>query len=92
MMGFIFQLAEEKGIQVILTSHSVHVVDEFAYSPESVFIFDKDEEGATTVKNLQKDIIEPSDKKSTAAGVSKISYTEPLGEHWVMGFLGGVPE
>lgn len=57
VIGFIKQLAYEKEIQVILTTHSPLVLEEFAETPESVFIFDKNEEGATSIKNLQKDVI-----------------------------------
>ncbi len=91
VLDFIFQLAEEKDIQVILTTHNERVLDEFADIPEAVFVFDKDEEGATIVKNLQKDIIEPSDKEMEEKGYPKIKFTESLGSHWLTGFIGGVP-
>ncbi|RRB15062.1 chromosome segregation protein SMC [Larkinella knui] len=91
VMKFIFQLAEEKDIQIILTSHNEHVVNAFSSMPEAVFVFDKDEEGATEVRNLQKDIIEPSHKKSEEFGLDKIDFTEDLGENWLYGLLGGVP-
>ena len=51
-MNFIRRLVAEKDIQVIMTTHSPLLLDEFAESPESVFVFDKDEEGATFVENL----------------------------------------
>ena len=92
VLDFIFQLAEEKDIQVILTTHNERVLDEFADIPEAVFVFDKDEEGATIVKNLQKDIIEPSDKEMEEKGYPKIKFTESLGSHWLTGFIGGVPK
>jgi predicted ATPase len=91
VMNFIFQLAEQKDIQVILTSHSEHVLEDFATTPEAVFIFDKDEEGATFVKNLKKDIIEPSHKKSKKEGIEPIDFTSNIGENWFMGLMGGVP-
>lgn len=91
VMNFIFQLAEQTDIQVILTSHSEHVLEDFATSPEAVFIFDKDEEGATYVKNLKKDIIEPSHKSSKELGIEKIDFTTNIGENWFMGLMGGVP-
>lgn len=69
VMKFIFQLAEDKDIQVIMTSHNEHVLQEFRLNPEAVFIFDKDEEGATFVKNLQKDVIEPDTQKAIEFGV-----------------------
>lgn len=91
VIDYIFQLAEEKGIQIIISSHSTYVVDEFKDIPEAVFVFDK--EGAETqIKNLQTDIIEPSDKKSDEAGLPRINYTKSLGTHWAVGFIGGVPQ
>jgi predicted ATPase len=91
VLDFIFQLAEDKDIQVIMTTHSERVLDEFEDIPEAVFIFDKDEEGATQVKNLLKDVIEPSNKVMEENNVPKIKFTESLGSHWVTGFIGGVP-
>ena len=91
VMKFIFQLAEDKDIQVIMTSHNEHVLSEFAIIPEAVFIFDKDEEGATQVKNLKRDIIEPDIKKAEEFGIEPIDFTDNIGENWFMGLMGGVP-
>jgi predicted ATPase len=91
VMDFIFQLAEEKGVQIIMTSHNEHVLKEFAETPESVFIFDKDEEGATQVKNLLTDVIEPSDEYSEENKLDKIDFTSDIGETWFEGLMGGVP-
>ena len=91
IMKFIFQLVEDKDIQVIMTSHNEHILEEFTTMPESVFIFDKDEEGATFVKNLQKDIIEPNIVKAKEFGIEPINYTDNIGENWFMGLMGGVP-
>jgi predicted ATPase len=91
VMEFIRRLVAEKDIQVIMTTHSPLLLDEFADSPESVFIFDKDDEGATHVKNLQRDVIEPDLALSQQNGVEPPNYTDSLGESWKIGFLGGVP-
>ena len=92
VMKFIFQLAEEKDVQIILTTHNEHVVNAFSSMPESVFVFDKDEEtGATTVRNLQENIIKISHKKSEELGQKKIDFTSNLGERWMYGLIGGVP-
>lgn len=91
VMDFIFHLAETKDIQVIMTTHHERVVDYFADIPESVFVFDKNEEGATQVKNL-KNIIELSDAEHEKDGLPKIDFTASLGEHWAAGFMGGVPK
>lgn len=91
VMDFIFQLAEEKNIQIILTTHNENVLNEFTSMPEAVFVFDKDEEGATHVKNLQHDIIEPSQQRSRETGTKEIDFTSNLGENWMYGLLGGVP-
>ncbi|MGF7215852.1 putative ATPase [Spirosoma lacussanchae] len=92
VIQFIFQLAEEKDVQVIMTTHSPIVVDMFKDMPESVFIFDKDDEGATHVKNLQHDVIEPETAKSKELGIEPPHYTDSLGHAWTVGFLGGVPK
>ncbi|GAB3040685.1 AAA family ATPase [Spirosoma pulveris] len=91
VVKFIFQLAEEKDVQVILTTHNEHVVNAFSTMPESVFVFDKDDEGATYVRNLQTDIIKPTDRKSEELGLDKIDLTSNLGENWLYGLIGGVP-
>lgn len=92
VVQFIFRLAEEKDVQVIMTTHSPIVVDMFRDMPESVFVFDKDDEGATHVKNLQHDVIEPEITKSKELGIEPPHYTDSLGDAWTVGFLGGVPK
>lgn len=92
VIDFIFDLAREKDIQVIMTTHHPYVVNEFQDIPEAVFIFDKDDEGATQIRNLQHDIIEPSDKENDEKGLPHIKFTQDLAEHWVLGFMGGVPK
>lgn len=92
IMNFIFQLAEEKDVQIILTTHNENVLNYFSNRPESVFVFDKNEEGATQVRNLKRDIIEPSHERSRQNGLPEIDYTSELGENWMYGILGGVPE
>ena len=92
VVQFILRLVEEKDIQVIMTTHSPVVLDMFAEMPESVFIFDKDDEGATHVKNLQRDVIEPDTEKSKEVGMEPPRYTDALGDSWTIGFLGGVPK
>ncbi|GAB4036067.1 hypothetical protein GCM10028809_46940 [Spirosoma gilvum] len=91
VMDFIFRLAEEKDVQIILTSHNEHVLDDFATRPEAVFVFDKDEEGATYVRNLQTDIIEPTNQRNRELGLDEIDLTTNLSENWLYGLLGGVP-
>ena len=91
VMNFIRRLVAEKDIQVIMTTHSPLLLDEFAESPESVFVFDKDGEGATIVKNLQHGVIEPANQKNAELGIPPVHFTDALGEYWTIGFLGGVP-
>lgn len=92
VMDFIFRLAEEKKVQVIMTTHNENVVDYFSDIPEAIFVFDKNEDGATQVKNLLSDIIEPTNQELDNQGVARIDYTEDLSKNWVYGLLGGVPE
>ena len=90
VMEYIFRLAEEKEIQIILTTHNTQLVDEFEDIPQSVFIFEMIN-GETKIKNLLTDVIEPANKKSKEKGLPFIKYTELLGEKWFQGFIGGVP-
>lgn len=89
VMDFIFELARLRDIQIILTSHSPYVVDHFADIPEYISIFDR-ENGETVIRNAG-DIITETNDKLAAEGKKPIRYTDSLGEHWVSGFLGGVP-
>lgn len=89
VMDFIFELAELRDIQIILTSHSPYVVDHFADIPECISVFDR-ENGETVIRNAG-DIISETNNKLEAEGKKPIRYTDALGEHWVSGFLGGVP-
>jgi predicted ATPase len=91
VIDFIFKLAQTKDIQVIMTTHHPYILNEFEDLPEAVFVFDKDEEGATQIKNLQKDIIELSNEQNDTAQLPRIKFTQDLAEHWFSGFLGGVP-
>ncbi|MFD1144480.1 AAA family ATPase [Larkinella insperata] len=90
VMNFIFRLVDEKDIQIILTSHNENVLNEFSSLPESVFVFDKNEEGATYVRNLKK-IIDDSHERSQKEGLEEIDFTDDLGKNWMYGLLGGVP-
>ncbi|WP_223652394.1 AAA family ATPase [Hymenobacter psoromatis] len=90
VMDFIFELARLRDIQIILTSHSPYVVDHFADIPECISVFDR-ENGETVIHNAA-DIIAETNAKLEAAGQEAIHYTDALGEYWVSGFLGGVPE
>ena len=85
VMDFIFELARLRDIQIILTSHSPYVVDHFADIPECISVFDR-ENGETVIRNAA-DIIEETNAKLN----QPIRYSDALGEHWVSGFLGGVP-
>lgn len=90
VMDFIFELARLRDIQIILTSHSPYVVDYFADIPECISVFDR-ENGETVIRNAG-DIITETNAKLEAEGHEPIHYTDALGEYWVSGFLGGVPE
>ncbi|WP_224368676.1 AAA family ATPase [Hyalangium versicolor] len=69
----------KSGVQVVLTTHSPTLLDEFRDLPESVLIFDRDEKG-THVTRL-------SDRPDWAEQLKGA----PLGELWYSGVLGGVP-
>lgn len=90
IVAFIQELALEKKIQVILTSHSSIVVDQFSNDTSKVLVFDK-VESTTSVSNLKKDIIEPKNKKLKSKNVAEVDFESTLGENWIMGLLNGVP-
>jgi predicted ATPase len=69
----------KSGVQVVLTTHSPTLLDEFRDTPESVLIFDRDEEG-THITRL-------SDRPDWADQLKGM----PLGDLWYSGVLGGVP-
>ncbi|MBD2770277.1 AAA family ATPase [Hymenobacter sp. BT664] len=89
VMDFIFELARLRDIQIILTSHSPYVVDHFADIPECISVFDR-EQGETVIHNAG-DLINETNERLVAEGKKPIRYIDSLGEHWVSGFLGGVP-
>ena len=89
VMDFIFELARLRDIQIILTSHSPYVVDHFADIPECISVFDR-VNGETVIHNAG-DLITETNERLAAEGKKPIRYTDSLGEHWVSGFLGGVP-
>lgn len=90
VIDYIFELADEKGIQIMLTTHSPMVVDKFSDFPENIFVFDK-EKDQTIVRNLKTYILTGIDEKLEKENKAKIDLTEELGENWQMGFLNGVP-
>ena len=69
----------QQGRQVVLTTHSPELLNEFRDQPESVLILDRDESG-THVTRL-------ADRPDWVAGLQD----QPLGEIWYSGILGGVP-
>ncbi len=85
------RLAREKNIQVIMTTHSPLVVDEFSNNPAGIHVFDKIN-GATVVKNLETDIL-ANWKNSLGENYSdEFDLTNALGENWILGLINGVPE
>jgi len=90
VMDFIFELARMRDIQIILTSHSPYVVDHFKDIPECISVFDR-ENGETVIRNA-KDIMDAKNAELRAVGEEPIHFSDGLGEYWVSGFLGGVPD
>jgi predicted ATPase len=78
LVDHLLQLTKS-GVQVVLTTHSPTLLDEFRDTPESVLIFDRDEKG-THITRL-------SDRPDWARELQGA----PLGELWYSGVLGGVP-
>ena len=89
-MDMILEMANLRGIQVIITTHSTHVIDSFAEIPESIFLLSK-ENGETKVKNLKKDILNSTGKRSKKAAQLEINnHPDSLSEHWTVKLLDGV--
>lgn len=91
IIDLIKNLASEKEIKVIMTTHSPLVVDLFADEPECIHVFEI-KDGFTEIKNLKTDIIDPINKELAEEGLDpNKDYETTLGQQWVYGFLGGVP-
>jgi predicted ATPase len=71
IVGTLKQLNEEKGVQVILTTHSPYLLDQVA--PEAVHVFTKDEEGAVHARRL-----------SDFEGAGEIGDMFATGEKWTL--------
>ncbi len=69
----------KRGTQVVLTTHSPQLLDEFRDQPESVLILDRDDAGTHVTRLL--------DRQEWATELQG----KPLGEIWYSGILGGVP-
>lgn len=87
IINYIFKLAQDKNIQIILTTHSPVVIDLFTDYPESIFVFNK-EKNISEVKNLALNIIEDYKKKF---GI-EVNVLKDLSSNWFAGLIGGVPE
>lgn len=90
IMNYIFKHANEKDVQVIITTHSPLMLDYFNKKPQSVFIFEM-LDGETKIKNLKTDIIDIVNEKAKNKGTEEIESYESLGDDWVTGLFGGVP-
>lgn len=89
-IDMIIEMAESRGVQVIITTHSTHVIDSFAEIPDSIFLLSK-ENGETKIKNLKADILNSTTKKSKkAAAQLEINNPDTLNEHWTVKLLDGV--
>ncbi len=90
IIDYLFQLSEQKDIQIIMTTHSPLVVDEFKNIPENIHIFDFID-NQTVIKNM-KEVIEQSNTGRKAKNYSLLDLTTTtIGDLWLQGFLGGVP-
>ncbi|MBN2891764.1 MAG: AAA family ATPase [Bacteroidales bacterium] len=90
IIDYLFQLSEEKDIQIIITTHSPIVVDEFKDIPENVHLFDFCD-NQTVITNAA-DVINEQNKERAKKDYSLLDFnSSTLGEQWLMGFLGGVP-
>jgi predicted ATPase len=89
VLAFIRKIAEEKGVQVIMTTHSPLVLDEFAQDTDAIFVFDT-HEGETKVRSMEQ-IMEDRNQRIRRQGGEEIDYAAQLGENWTLGLLNGIP-
>ncbi|MDX2247990.1 MAG: AAA family ATPase [Bacteroidia bacterium] len=91
LLDYLRRLAEDKGIRIILTSHSPVVLDHFEPDPSTVWVFDR-EDGHSVIRNLKTEILEIQEENYQAAtGESSTGWETLLGEKWLSGILNGVP-
>jgi len=74
-----FRRIANSGTQVVLTTHSPLLLDQFRDFPENVVLFDRDESGSHAKRISDLDNYE------------KLIEGQPLGEVWYSGLLGGIP-
>ncbi len=89
IIRLIWELSESRTIPIIISTHSPVVLQEFREFPQSVHIFEM-KDGETKVENLQN-IIEKANKQFKDNNLSEEELLDCLGENWVSGFFGGVP-
>jgi predicted ATPase len=77
------QITREHGVQIIATTHSPYLLDEFQDEPESVVLVEK-VNGESRLSNLD-------DRLKEVFGNDGAPET-PLGELWFSGAVGGVPK
>ncbi|MDX2284134.1 MAG: AAA family ATPase [Bacteroidia bacterium] len=92
LLDYLRRLAVSRGIQIVLTSHSPVVLDQFEDTPEAVWVFDRDG-GATQIRNLLRDILEPQERSYQPAADESAAgwWGQMLSEKWLSGVLNGVP-
>ena len=76
ILELLFEITEEKDVQIVATTHNPYLVDEFKDREDSVIIVEK-QDGATTFTSLAE--------KSEGLSIDQ----EPLGHLWYSGFVGG---
>ncbi|MEM1096651.1 MAG: ATP-binding protein [Bacteroidota bacterium] len=76
------RITEEKGVQIIATTHNPYLVDQFKGHEEAVLIVEKTN-GETTFTPLSERIAKFNDVDDEDM---------PLGEMWYQGLVGGVPK
>lgn len=83
VVGFLRRLTSPPhGPQLILTSHSPLVVDQFRDNPQDVVVVERNDDGNTTCTSLGERFLElPEAGRETA-----------LGDLWYSGVLGGTPK
>ncbi|MEZ4829026.1 MAG: AAA family ATPase [Bacteroidia bacterium] len=91
LLDYLQRLAEDRGIRIILTSHSPVVLDHFEADPSAVWVFDR-EEGRSVIRNLKRDILSVQEENyHEATGEPSNGWETLLGEKWLSGILNGVP-
>ncbi len=92
IIDYIFDLAEQKDITVMITSHSPVVLNEFKDVLKNVFIFDKNEQNKASEVVKLSHFIENFNKNAKKNEFPLFPTDSSLGDYWLTGLINGIPK